>query len=122
MGELSKLEERQAMMEEEMDTKYNKIKEVENNAHDEKRQLVQDKKELTDRQDSLKIELKQSEFAYEKAKQKFQRHKLYADMKKQEKIVANNGKAIYNFKSYIQGKSKDMNYKDSQMKCLDMLD
>lgn len=37
-------------------------------------------------------------------------HKLFSEMSKFEKKVANNGKAIYNFKSYIQGKKKDMNY------------
>lgn len=37
-------------------------------------------------------------------------NKLYNEMTKAEKKVANNGKSIYNFKSYIQGKRKDMNY------------
>ena len=41
-----------------MDSKYNKIKEVEQNAHDEKKQLIQDRKELNELQDSLKIEVR----------------------------------------------------------------
>jgi len=36
--------------------------------------------------------------------------KLFGEMQKLEKKVANNGKSIYNFKSYIQGKTKDMNF------------
>ena len=44
-------------MKTEMENKYDKIKEVEQNAKEEKQQLLRDKKELTELQDTLKVEV-----------------------------------------------------------------
>lgn len=120
--QLENLVVREKQMNEEMENKFNNISQIETDAANEKQQLLDDKRELTSESEDLKIKLKQSEFSFEKAKNKLNRHKLYQEMTKLEKKVANNGKSIYNFKSYIQGKSKDMNYSQIQNECNDLID
>jgi uncharacterized protein YeeX (DUF496 family) len=62
------------------------------------------------------------ELRHAKAKNKLKLHKLFNEMQKIEKKVANNGKSIYNFKSYIQGKTKDMNFELIKSSCVELLE
>lgn len=56
------------------------------------------------------------------AKIKLQRNDKFAEIQKLEDRISNNMKQIYNFQSYIKGKTRDMNYEELKEGCVGLLD